>query len=183
MKHSANHWVLLDRDGVINRDLPGSVCRSEDFQLLPGAAEAIAALNRKGYRVLVISNQACVGRGDLAPAELEAIHAKMLQWVRQAGGRIERVYVCPHVDEDQCDCRKPRSGLIEQARADFGFDCRETWLVGDAERDVEAARNAGCRPALVRSGKSLACMDTGGLAVFEDLGEFARSIEDRSRST
>ena len=178
-----NHCVLLDRDGVINRDLPGSVCSTSDFELLPGAGKAIAELNRKGYHVLVITNQACIGRGDLAAATLEAIHEQLQRHLARLGGRIDRFYVCPHVDEDNCDCRKPRAGLIERAYEDYGFERAATWMIGDSERDVEAALSAGCRAGLVRSGKNT----DGGLRpevpLFDDLAHFAREIEDQRKAS
>lgn len=172
-------FVLLDRDGVINRDLPGSVCSVDDFDMLPGAAAAIAAINRKGYRVLVITNQACVGRGDLSAAELGAIHRLMLGHVAAAGGAIEAIYVCPHTDEDDCDCRKPRPGLIEQAHAEYDFDRAATWMVGDSSRDIEAALAAGCRAALVRSGKRLDPGLRTGVTVFDNLSAFVQQLEVR----
>ena len=179
MGENASHYVLLDRDGVINVDLPGSVLSREEFELLPGAAEAIAELNRKGYRVLVITNQGCVGRGELQPAGLEAIHEKMLNEVAHAGGHIDEIYVCPHIDEDGCDCRKPKPGLINRARSDYDFDPAVTWFVGDTARDVGAAKNAGCRPGLIRSGHQGAEDFDDNLSVFDDLSHFARELEAR----
>jgi D-glycero-D-manno-heptose 1,7-bisphosphate phosphatase len=178
-----NHFVLLDRDGVINRDLPGSVRSASDFELLPGAGEAIAELNRKGYHVLVITNQACIGRGDLTAAGLEAIHEQLQQRLARLGGRIERFYVCPHVDEDNCDCRKPRAGLIERAHEDYGFERAATWMIGDSERDVEAALSAGCRAALVRTGKNMAGVFCPDVPLFDDLAHFARNIEDQRKAS
>jgi D-glycero-D-manno-heptose 1,7-bisphosphate phosphatase len=176
MTDNAYRFVLLDRDGVINEDRPGSVRSECDFVPLTHAPEAIAKLNRNGYRVLVVTNQACVGRGQLTFDELERIHDSMLRVVRAAGGDIERIYVCPHTDEDECDCRKPRPGLLTRARQDFGFDPSQTWLIGDANRDVAAAISAGFRPALVRSGKNLANGTPDGVPVFDDLMHFARDI-------
>jgi D-glycero-D-manno-heptose 1,7-bisphosphate phosphatase len=178
MPSDARHCVLLDRDGVINRDLPGSVCSVADFEMLPDAAAAIAAMNRKGYRVLVITNQACVGRGDLAAAELDAIHALLLEQVAAAEGAIDAIYVCPHTDEDGCDCRKPKPGLIEQAHAKYGFDRAATWMLGDSPRDVEAALAAGCRAGLLRSGGVPLPLRTG-VTVFDNLSTFVRQLEDR----
>jgi D-glycero-D-manno-heptose 1,7-bisphosphate phosphatase len=178
-----NPCVLLDRDGVINRDLPGSVCSTSDFELLPGAGEAIAELNRKGYHVLVITNQACIGRGDLTAAGLEAIHEQLQRYLARLGSRIERFYVCPHVDEDNCDCRKPRAGLIERAHEDYGFDRAATWMIGDSERDIEAALSAGCRAGLVRSGKNVAGSMRPKIPLFDDLAHFAREIEDRRHAS
>ncbi len=171
-------FVLLDRDGVINKDLPGSVCRVEDFELLPDAATAIARLNDLGFAVLVITNQACVGRGDLAIDELRAIHARMHEEIAAAGGKIDAVYVCPHTDDDDCDCRKPRPGLIEQAARDYGFDRAATWMVGDSERDVVAAHAAGCRAALARSGKSLPGRARNDVPVFDRLLEFVDALSE-----
>jgi D-glycero-D-manno-heptose 1,7-bisphosphate phosphatase len=178
-----NLCVLLDRDGVINRDLPGSVCSTSDFEILPGAGDAIAELNRKGYHVLVITNQACIGRGDLTTAGLEAIHEQLQRYLARLGGRIERFYVCPHVDEDHCDCRKPRAGLIERAHDDYGFDRAATWMIGDSERDIEAALSAGCRAGLVRSGKNAAGSLRPNIPLFDDLAHFAREIEDRRHAS
>ena len=177
MGENASHFVLLDRDGVINVDRPGSVLSREAFELLPGAAEAIAELNRKGYRVLVITNQGCVGRGELEPVELESIHALMLDKVMQAGGQIDDIYVCPHIDEDGCDCRKPKPGLIHRARSDHDFDPAVTWFIGDTGRDIGAARNAGCRPGLVTSVQHGAKGLDADLPVFDDLQHFARELE------
>lgn len=170
-------YVLLDRDGVVNRDLPQSVCRIEDFEMLPDAAAAIRRLNGSGYRVLVITNQACVGRGDLAAKELDTIHRRMLEAVFEEGGKISGIYVCPHTDEDNCNCRKPRPGLIERAREEHAFEPGATWFVGDSERDVKAAVAAGCRPVLLRSGKPLESPPEG-VPVFDDLMQFANALEE-----
>lgn len=176
MADKAAPFVLLDRDGVINEDLPGSVLAESDFVLLPEVPEAIAMLNRKGYRVLVITNQACVGRDELSLDELNQIHESMLRDVRAAGGNIERIYVCTHADADDCDCRKPRPGLLTRAHREYGFDAARTWMVGDTDRDVAAAISAGVRPALVRSGKDPAQWLPDGVPVFDNLMHFAREI-------
>jgi D-glycero-D-manno-heptose 1,7-bisphosphate phosphatase len=176
MTDNASRFILLDRDGVINEDRPGSVRSESDFVLLPHVSEAIAELNRKGYRVLVITNQACVGRGELTLDELERIHESMLRDVRVTGGEIERIYVCPHTDEDECDCRKPRPGLLNRARQDFGFEPSQTWMIGDAGRDVAAAISAGVRAALVRSDREPAYSPPDDVPVFDDLMHFAQEI-------
>lgn len=175
MSSEAGAFVLLDRDGVINRDRPQSVLGVEDFEMLPAAAAAITKLNDAGYRVLVITNQACVGRGELTVGELTAIHTLMLERVAEAGGHITGIYVCPHTDEDACNCRKPQPGLIEQARDEHAFEPAETWFVGDSDRDVRAAIAAGCRPALLRSGKPLEATPDD-VPVFDDLMQFANAL-------
>lgn len=172
----AAHYVLLDRDGVINRDRPGSVLSVAEFRLIDNVPEAIATLNDCGYRVLVITNQACVGRGDLDIGELDEIHNYMRDQISLKGGAIHGIYVCPHTDDDNCQCRKPSVGLINNAQRDHGFVAGETWMIGDDYRDVEAANSAGCKPGIVYTGKLQPGQTPSGVAVFQDLMEFAMSI-------
>lgn len=174
MSTAGRRVVLLDRDGVLNVDRPESVQTVAAFELIEGAAQAVARLCDAGYTILVVTNQACVGRGDVSAETLEAIHDRLRADVAAVGGRISRIYVCPHRDEDGCDCRKPKPGLVARAQRDFGFEPAETWLVGDDERDVLAARAAGCRPALVRTGKG--AQHTAAMRevpVYRDLAAFA----------
>lgn len=173
-------FVLLDRDGVLNVDRSHSVRDRSEFELVDGAAEAVSTINDKGYRVIVVTNQACVGRGDLDPEELDAIHQILRRKVRDAGGHIDDVYVCPHVDADECRCRKPRPGLLEDAREDYEFDLSETFFVGDDDRDMQAAQDAGARPAVVRTGKGSRWEPPEDVPVFEDLTDFANSLKPRT---
>ena len=166
--------VLLDRDGVLNVDRADSVRSIEQLAVLPGAATGVRLLADAGFALLVVTNQACVGRGVLSAAGLERIDAELN---RRLGGLIADWFVCPHAAEDGCRCRKPSTGLLEQAHAAWCFNPGTTWLVADDGRDVETARRFGCRPALVRTGKG------GGTAaaypdvpVFEDLAQFARFL-------
>jgi len=145
--------ILLDRDGVLNRDRPRGVLRPEDLELLPGAAEAVSRLVRAGYRVLLITSQSCVGRGWISAHELDAIHDRLREELHAAGGRLDAIYACLHAPDAGCACRKPAPGLIDAARREWGFDPAVTWMVGDDVRDAEAALAAGVRPALVRTGK------------------------------
>jgi len=164
--------VLLDRDGVINEDRPRSIRSVHEFALLPDVAEAIASLTRQGYLVIVITNQAVVGRGELAPQDLAAIHDRMNELIGRADGRIDAVYVCPHTAQDGCACRKPKPALLFEAQRAHGFDLAATWFVGDDLRDIQAAQAAGCRPALVSTGKGRRYTPVDGLAVFDDLSQF-----------
>lgn len=148
--------VLLDRDGVLNADREDYVKTPEEFRILPGAAEAVARLNRAGYSVAVVSNQAGVPKGLLSEDALWEITSLLRQEVEKAGGEIDGVYYCLHRNEDRCGCRKPQPGLILRACADFGVSPTECVLVGDAERDVKAARAAGCRSVLVLTGHASA---------------------------
>lgn len=169
--------VLIDRDGVINEDIPGSVCKLDDFQLIPGSARAIALIYSLGFRVLVITNQACVGRGSTDMETVELIHRKMCVDIKKAGGEIADIFICPHSPEDFCQCRKPLPGLIFQAHAKYGFDFAETWMVGDADRDIKAARNAGCRPARVLTGwGAMSNNEDASVPVFADLLAFSNFL-------
>ena len=145
--------VLLDRDGVLNRDTRRGVRRLDELRVLPGAADAVKRLTGAGCRVLVLTNQSGIGRGRLSAGELDEIHAALRREIEAPGGRIDGFYVCPHAPGIGCGCRKPEPGLIDQARREWGFEPAETWFVGDAVRDVDAAIAAGCRPALVLTGK------------------------------
>lgn len=170
-------YVLLDRDGVLNVDLPGSLCALADLRMIPGSAQAVHLLGEKGYGVLVVTNQACVGRGDLSAGHLEEIHRAMETRIEEAGGRIEDWFVCAHRAEDACGCRKPRPGLIRDACQKYGFDPARTFFVGDAGRDVEAARAAGCIPVLVRTGKGeRSAVEHPGIEIHDDLLAFATAL-------
>ena len=139
--------MLLDRDGVINEDVgsPG-VCRVDDFRLVAGAAAAIARLNRAGATVCVVTNQTCVGKGLVTELELDGIHQRMRDALREEGGEdasIERIYVATTVSTVPCDRRKPNPGMVLEAMAAHGFAPGETCFVGDAATDMQAARRAG----------------------------------------
>ncbi|MBF0124558.1 MAG: HAD-IIIA family hydrolase [Magnetococcales bacterium] len=165
--------VLLDRDGVINYDRPDSVKSLAELIILPGVVEALCLLHQADVRAIVVTNQACVGRGALSMAQLEQIHHYMVEQVEQGGGRIDAIYCCPHAAGVECDCRKPLPGLIHQAQRDWGFNRATTWMVGDAGRDIEAARSAGCLPALVRTGKGImTAPHYADVPLFDNLNDF-----------
>jgi D-glycero-D-manno-heptose 1,7-bisphosphate phosphatase len=143
--------VFLDRDGVVNKPPPeGSwVFSWEDFHFADGALHAIRRLHDHGFVVVVITNQSCVGRGLLAREVVDGIHAKMVAGVENAGAHLAGVYVCPHVNDDNCSCRKPKPGMLEQAASELGVDPTAGFLVGDSERDIEAGKALGCTTFLV----------------------------------
>lgn len=143
--------VFLDRDGVINRKLPEGEYVSEwrDFHVLPGVEEAITVLNRHGVRVIVISNQRGIALGRTNQTDVETLHARLEERLAAAGAHIDAFYYCPH-DQDECDCRKPKTGLFEQAFRDFPDMNRAACLViGDSLSDVQAARALGLPSILV----------------------------------
>ena len=139
--------VFLDRDGVINRKAAkgGYVTRWEEFQFLPGVAQAISLLNRAGWSVIVISNQRCVAKGLLTIAELESLHRKMREALEGEGARLDAIYYCPHDKDPPCDCRKPLPGMLLTAAEEHQIDLKSSWMVGDTDSDMEAGRSAGCR--------------------------------------
>lgn len=161
--------LLIDRDGVINQDLASSVRTPAQLTVLPQAGRALALLKAHGINVIVVTNQACVGRGDVSPDTLNAIHTKLLREVRAAGGDIQAIFVCPHTDEDECSCRKPAPGLLLQAADAYDLDLSECYFVGDAARDLAAATAAGATPVLVRTGKGSRVTPAAGTLVFDTL--------------
>jgi D-glycero-D-manno-heptose 1,7-bisphosphate phosphatase len=166
---------MLDRDGVINRNLPAGIRSLAEFEFLPGALEGLAMLARAGAIIAVVTNQANLGRNLLPRDELDAIHAHMLAAIAAAGGRVDALYLCPHAPEDGCDCRKPQPGMLLQAARELGFALPDAWMVGDHPRDVEAARRAGCRAVLVDDGSNSE-VAPAGVARAHDLAEAARLI-------
>lgn len=149
--------ILLDRDGVLNRKPPrGQYLRSwDEFEWLPGAREALRLLKEANYRIIVVTNQAGVARGIMTEEDLLSIHRRMVAEVTRSGGRIDAVYYCSHHWTDNCECRKPRAGLLFEAQHTFNLDLTRTVFVGDDETDVQAADAAGCVSALVSPQRSL----------------------------
>ena len=153
MANTAQHrLVILDRDGVINRESPNFIRSPDEWVPLPGSVRAIADLTRAGFAVVVASNQSGVGRGLFTADTLAAIHARMTGAVEAAGGRLAGIFVCPHRPDDGCDCRKPRPGLLRQIETHFGTSLRGQPAIGDSYRDLEAAWQVGARAMLVRTG-------------------------------
>jgi len=143
--------IFLDRDGVINEKLPeGSyVTRWEQFSLISGVPQAIARLNRAGLRVIVVSNQRGAALGLYTPADVEAIHARLQQELASIGARIDAFYFCPH-DKNQCNCRKPLTGMFQQAKHDFpGIEPATSVMIGDSAVDVEFGRGIGMRTIFI----------------------------------
>jgi len=146
-------WVILDRDGVINEDSDAYIKSPEEWIPIPGSLEAIAQLNRSGFHIAVLTNQAGVARGLFDLATLGRIHDKMLGQAEAAGGKIDAVFFCPHGPEDGCACRKPKTGLYGQFARQFAVDLTGIPAVGDSLRDLQAAQSVGAEPILVETGK------------------------------
>ena len=142
--------VFLDRDGVINRRLPGAYVRSwDEFRFLPGARAGLRLLREAGYLLIVVTNQRGIGRGLMSASDLAAVHARMVAELDRAGAGVDAILHCPHDITDDCRCRKPRPGMIERAARRLGVDRSRSWIVGDSDSDLEAGRAAGIRGILV----------------------------------
>ena len=163
-------FVFLDRDGVLNR-FPGKgkyVTRPSQFKLFPQALDAVEALTKGGYELAVISNQGCVSRGLLKRKTLDDMTRQMLQKIRLAGGRIQKVYYCLHQTSDGCNCKKPKTLLLKKALKGHRPDLSKIFFIGDSEEDILAGKNFGCRTILVLSGR-LKKGDIPGLSAKPDL--------------
>ena len=177
--------VILDRDGVINRDSDAFIKAPAEWEPIEGSLEAIAQLNRHGYTVAIASNQSGVGRGLLDRRDLDAIHRKMRRAAQRVGGRIDRIVYCPHHPEAGCDCRKPSPGLLRRLARHYCIGLEGVPVIGDALRDLDAATAVGARPILVLTGKGRATREAlarRGLRVetFPDLGAAARALVHES---
>lgn len=145
--------IILDRDGVINEDSDNYVRSVNEWMPVPGSIRAIAELSKAGYTITVATNQSGLARGYFPESELTAMHNKMNALVEAEGGKIETILFCPHGPDDHCECRKPKSGMMLQLIAEHNASASETWVIGDSLRDLQAGLNAGCKAALVKTGK------------------------------
>ncbi len=172
--------VILDRDGVINHDSDQFIKSTEEWQPIPGSLEAIARLSQADYRVVVATNQSGVGRGLFDMAMLNAIHDKMCRAVAHAGGRIDAVFFCPHAADAGCNCRKPKSGMMEEIAARYNMSLEGVPAIGDSLRDLEATARLGAQPILVLTGKGAKTKASGGLPqntlIFPDLAAAAATL-------
>ena len=151
--------IFLDRDGVINKN-PAEhdyVKRVEELEILPGVKEAVDLIKQRGYLVIVITNQRGVSRGMMTAEDVEKIHHKINE---ELGGRIDAFYVCYHGSEENCECRKPKPGLVERAVREWQIDLAESWMIGDTDADMETAENAGVRGIKIdRNGNLVEAVD------------------------
>ncbi len=143
--------VFLDRDGTLNQD-SGYIRSSGEIELFPGVPQALAKLKQAGARLIVVTNQSGVARGLFSLGDLDAIHVKLRRQLEDAGAALDAIYVCPHHPDDQCECRKPNTGMIHQAVREWHIDLSRSYLIGDHVRDMELARRIGARGILVTTG-------------------------------
>ena len=155
--------VFLDRDGTINKYV-GFLRNIDDFELIPGVAEAIKNINASGYLAIVVTNQPVIARGEVTVEELQLIHNKMETLLGAEGAYLDDIYYCPHHPHKgyegeipelkiDCDCRKPKPGMLIRAAHDFNIDLTQSWMIGDGENDIKAGKAAGCKTALIGKGE------------------------------
>ena len=172
--------AILDRDGVINFDSEHYIKAPSEWRPIPGSIEAIARLNQNGYRIAVATNQSGIGRGLFDMGTLNAINDKMMELVFRQGGRIDALFFCPHTAADECGCRKPRTGMLEEIAARFHTELKGIPCIGDSLKDLQAAEAVAAQPILVLTGKGAKTKEDGGLPrktlVFADLDEASRHL-------
>ena len=168
--------VFLDRDGTINKYV-GFLRNIDDFELLPGVAEAIQKINLSGYLAIVVTNQPVVARGEVTLKELQQIHNKMETLLGQQGAYVDHIYFCPHHPDKgfvgevttlkiNCDCRKPKPGMLFEAAEEYNIDLKQSWMIGDSENDIKAGKAASCKTALIGN------VDYGQTMTVKSLKEF-----------
>ncbi len=171
--------VFLDRDGTLNRYV-GFLRSADELTLIDGAAEAVKKINSTGYLAIVVTNQPVIARGEVTVSELEEIHNKLETLLGLEGAYIDAIYYCPHHPHKgyegeipelkiDCDCRKPKPGMLLDAAKDYNIDLSRSWMVGDSENDIAAGRSAGCRTALIGTG------DFGQTAEVKSLNDFTKN--------
>lgn len=173
--------IVLDRDGVINRDSREFVKNADEWAPLPGSIGAIADLSAAGYTVAVASNQSGLARGLFERNALRAMHRKLRRLVASEGGNVDRIVVCPHGPDDGCSCRKPLPGLLQRLARYYGTSLQSVPVVGDSLRDLQAAAAAGATPILVLTGNGRKTqanlpVELRSVPVFDDLAAFAANL-------
>ncbi len=175
-----NKLIILDRDGVINKDSDNYIRSVDEWIPIPGSIEAIGRLNKAGYTLAVATNQSGLARGYFEASDLTAMHQKMIDLVHAEGGNFATIKFCPHGPQDHCACRKPAAGMILEIVGELDVDTSNTWVIGDSLRDLQAGQAAGCRTALVLTGKGERTLARGdgldNVPVFTDLSDFTDQL-------
>ena len=147
--------VFLDRDGVINKERKDYVKNLDEFEIFNGVSKAIKILKEKNFLVIIITNQSAINRNLLTTDRLDEIHNYLQEILKKDNTAFDAIYYCPHKPEENCDCRKPKPGMLFQAQFDFDFKMEKTFFIGDDERDKSAAKKAGCKPILIKGNDRL----------------------------
>ena len=147
--------IFLDRDGVINQERKDYVKKLDEFIILDKTSDVINIIKNRGFLVIIITNQSAINRKLLSVETLNKIHEKLQSYLERYDTSFDGVYFCPHTQSENCECRKPKPGLILQAVIDFQIDLSESYMIGDSETDIQAARNAGCKGILLKKDQTL----------------------------
>jgi D-glycero-D-manno-heptose 1,7-bisphosphate phosphatase len=173
-----NKLIILDRDGVINHDSDDYIKSIEEWIPIEGSLEAISQLNKAGYRVAIATNQSGIGRGYYNVATLQAMHQKMQRLLIPFEGHIDHIEFCPHIPDDNCECRKPKVGMLHKIAQRFVVNPKDMLMVGDTVSDYQVATNAGVEFILVKTGKGEQTLATGqlpeGIAVYANLAAYIK---------
>ncbi len=171
--------VFVDRDGTLNHDY-GYITSSSQLVLFHGVPEAIARLNRIGVKVIMVTNQSAIGRGLMTLQDLESIHNRLATMIRPSGAHMDAIFYCPHHPRDGCDCRKPKTGLIDQAVKRFSLEVGQCFFVGDKHSDLAAAQHAGVPGVLVLTSpygaEALKARDEGELRIEHVADTFVQAV-------
>lgn len=180
-------YIILDRDGVINYESAAYIKSPEEWLPIPRSLEAIARLNRAGFRVIVATNQSGISRGYFDIETLDRIHEKLMDELAAVGGYIEEVFFCPHHPDEQCECRKPKPGLLLQIQKKYNLDLARTFFIGDSYRDIFAAQSVGCQPLLVLTGNGHSVIqqypELSTIPTFADLEQAVEYVIATTRKT
>lgn len=178
-----NKLIVLDRDGVINEDSDDYIKSPAEFVPVQGSLEAIGRLNKADYTVVVATNQSGIARGYYSEQVLAEMHEKLRVLLKATGGKIDRIYFCPHGPSDDCNCRKPKPGMLQQILQDYPVKPGDIYAIGDSLRDLQAAKAVGMIPVLVRTGKGMQTLEKlkvdnqfDDLPVYDDLQQAVDNI-------
>lgn len=178
--------VILDRDGVINEDSDRYIKSPEEWVAIPGSIAAIADLHKNDFMVAIATNQSGLARNLFDLDALEAMHNKMSSLVEEQGGSIAGIFYCPHHPNENCNCRKPKTGLIDAIENELHCDVNEAYFIGDSLKDLQAAKAKNCIPILVKTGKGKKTLQTisasahwENLLIFENLAQVVTYLLDK----
>lgn len=163
--------IFLDRDGVVIENRAEYVRSWGDVAFIPGALASLVDMAESDFAIVIVSNQAAVGKRLVSVEVVEAINERIRAEIMRAGGRVDAIYFCPHTDADNCECRKPKPGLLLRAAREHGLDLSRSWMIGDALTDLQAGETAGARSLLVLTGRGEEQKAMHRLEGFADLAE------------
>jgi len=187
MKSSKSRAIFLDRDGTLNADSVNYIKSKAELAIFDFTPPALQIFKNLGFKIILITNQSAIGRGMTTQEAVDEIHRALQRHLAKHGSTIDGFYYCPHTPEENCDCRKPKTGNIRRAVGDFNLDLAASYFIGDSEKDVQAGAAAGCKTVLVRtgikppSGAAIRSWSIQPDLVTENILQAARKIEDLER--